>query len=54
MMKSLITEIGLTSTTGMKQSAYNKVAEKLMEACEAQRESQQPPENGPEGEELEG
>ena len=53
-VKSLITEIGLTSTTGMKQSAYNKVAEKLMEACEAQRESQQPPENGPEGEEPEG
>ena len=53
-VKSLITEIGLTSTTGMKQSAYNKVAEKLMDACEAQRESHHPPENGPEGEEPEG
>ena len=53
-VKSLITEIGLTSTTGMKQSAYKKVVEKLMDACEAQRESQQPPDDESAGEEPEG
>lgn len=41
-VKSLIEEVGLTSTTGMRQSAYKKVIEKLMDACEAQRESERP------------
>lgn len=41
-IKSLIEEVGLTSTTGMKQSEYEKVVEKLMDACEAQRNSQVP------------
>lgn len=41
-IKSLIEEVGLTSTTGMKQSEYEKVVEKLMDACEAQHNSQVP------------
>lgn len=43
-IKSLISEIGLTSTSGMKQSEYKTVIGRLMEVCEAQRESQQPEE----------
>lgn len=39
-VKSLIEEVGLTSTTGMRQSAYKKVIDKLLDACEAQRESE--------------
>lgn len=41
-VKSLIEEIGLTSTSGMKQSQYKSVVGRLMEICEAQRESQRP------------
>ena len=50
-VKSLIEEIGLTSTTGMKQSEYKRVVDKLMDACVAQRESQQPPDGKPDAEE---
>lgn len=41
-LKSLIEEVGLTSTTGMKQSQYKLVIEKLMDVCDAQREAQKP------------
>ena len=40
-IKSIIAEFGLNSTSGMKLSEYKKVVERLMEVCEAQRESQQ-------------
>lgn len=43
-IKSIIEEIGLTSTTNMKQSDYKKVVERLMDVCEAQRNSQPPEE----------
>lgn len=49
-IKSLIDQIGLTSTAGMKQSQYEQVTLMLMEACEEYRNSH-PPE---EGEELHG
>lgn len=32
-VKSIIEEMGLTSTTGMKMSTYNKVVERLVEIC---------------------
>lgn len=41
-IKSIIAEFGLNSTSGMKQSEYDKVVIRLEEVCEAQRESQQP------------
>ena len=41
-IKSLINEIGLTSTTGMKQSEYTKVVDRLVEICEARKAEQQP------------
>lgn len=44
LIKALIEEVGLTSTTGMKMSAYKVVVEKLMEACEAQQNSVAPEE----------
>ena len=37
LIKDLIEAVGLTSTTGMRQSTYQKVAEKLMAICEAQQ-----------------
>lgn len=43
-IKSIIEEIGLTSTTNMKQSDYKKVVERLMDVCEAQHNSQPPEE----------
>lgn len=49
-IKSIIEEIGLTSTTGMKVSDYEKVVERLMEVCDAQRESQMPEEGAADGE----
>ena len=39
-IKSLIEQVGLTSTTDMKLSDYKKVVDALMEVCEAQRNSQ--------------
>lgn len=44
-IKSLIDQIGLTSTAGMKQSQYEQVALMLMEACEEYRNSH-PSEDG--------
>lgn len=41
-IKSLIEQVGLTSTTDMKLSDYKKVVDALMEVCEAQRNSQAP------------
>ena len=41
-IKALINEIGLTSTTGMKQSEYAKVVDRLVEICEARKAEQQP------------
>lgn len=49
-IKSIIEEIGLTSTTGMKISDYKKVVERLMEVCDAQRESQTSEEGAADGE----
>ena len=46
-IKSLIDQIGLTSTVGMKQSQYEQVTLMLMEACEEYRNSH-PPEEGEE------
>lgn len=46
-IKSLIDQIGLTSTAGMKQSQYEQVTLMLMEACEEYRNSH-PPEEGEE------
>lgn len=40
-VKSLIKDIGLTSTSEMRQSVYGKVIEKLMELCVEQRKIQQ-------------
>lgn len=37
MVKSIIEEMGLTSTTGMKMSTYNKVVERLVEICTAHK-----------------
>lgn len=55
-VKGFIEEIGLTSTTDMKQSDYKNLIEKLMDICEKkhERESQQPPDEGSDGEEPEG
>ena len=36
-VKSIIEEMGLTSTTGMKMSTYNKVVERLVEICTAHK-----------------
>lgn len=36
-VKSIIEEMGLTSTTGMKMSVYNKVVERLVEICTAHK-----------------
>ena len=36
-VKSIIEEMGLTSTTGMKMSTYNKVVERLVEICAAHK-----------------
>lgn len=36
-VKSIIEEMGLTSTTGMKMSTYNKVVERLVEICTANK-----------------
>ena len=36
-VKSIIEEMGLTSTTGMKTSTYNKVVERLVEICTAHK-----------------
>ena len=41
-IKSLINEIGLTSTTNMKQSEYCKVVDRLVEICETRKTEQQP------------
>ena len=41
-IKALINEIGLTSTTGMKQSEYAKVVDRLVEICESRKAEQQP------------
>lgn len=38
-LKDMIAEIGMTSTTNMTQSQYGKIAESLMEACEYKREA---------------
>ena len=46
-IKSIIDQIGLTSTAGMKQSQYEQVTLMLMEACEEYRNSH-PPEEGEE------
>lgn len=41
-VKSIIEEMGLTSTTGMKQSQFSEAFGALMEAVDAKRESEQP------------
>ena len=46
-IKSIIDQIGLTSTAGMKQSQYEQVTLMLMEACEEYRNAH-PPEEGEE------
>ena len=46
-IKSIIDQIGLTSTAGMKQSRYEQVTLMLMEACEEYRNAH-PPEEGEE------
>lgn len=46
-IKSIIEQIGLTSTVGMKQSQYEQVTLMLMDACEEYRNSH-PPEEGEE------
>lgn len=43
-VKSVIEEIGLSSTIGMKQSQYEQAVDRLMDVCEAQRNSQHPEE----------
>ena len=43
-VKSIIEEMGLTSTTGMKMSQYKEAIEALMEVVEAKKESEMPSE----------
>lgn len=49
-IKSIIEELGLSSTTGMKQSQYKQAVDRLMDVCEAQRNSQHPEEGVADGE----
>lgn len=47
-VKSIIEEMGLTSTTGMKTSQFRDAFDRLMEVVEAKRESEAPEEPGEE------